>query len=94
VAKNARPSVEGKSSGDEVPLAADRANAPPPARARTVLLAARVPAALAERVDRLAEGLSTPWHRMTRSEATRYLIERALDDVEREGGGDGSGDAK
>ena len=84
VAKNARPSVEGQSSGDETPLAADCADACA-ARARTVLLAARVPAALAERVDRLAEGLSTPWHRVTRSEATRVAIERALEDMERGG---------
>jgi hypothetical protein len=55
-----------------------------PPRPPTVLVAFRVPPALAERLDRLAADLSTPWHEMKRSEVARAAMERGLDALERE----------
>ncbi len=62
----------------------------------TVLVAFRVPAALAERLEALAAKLSTPWHEMSRSAAARAALERGLDAFEqdtaaqgKEGGGGG-----
>ena len=48
----------------------------------TVLVAFRVPAALAERLEALAAKLSTPWHEMSRSAAARAALERGLDALE------------
>jgi hypothetical protein len=55
-----------------------------PPRSSTVLVAFRVPKALAERLDRLAAELSTPWHEMKRSELSRAVVERGLDALEQE----------
>ncbi len=55
-----------------------------PPRPATVLVAFRVPQALAERLDRLAAELSTPWHEMKRSEVARAAMERGLDALEQE----------
>jgi predicted DNA-binding protein len=51
-------------------------------RPSTVLIAFRVPPALAERLDKLAAELSTPWHEMKRSELARAALERGLDALE------------
>jgi len=56
----------------------------PAPRAPAVHLAFRIPAALSERVDRLAEQLSTPWHEVNRSELARAALERGLDELEKE----------
>ena len=53
-------------------------------RPPTVLVAFRVSPALAERLDRLAAELSTPWHEMKRTELARVALERGLDALERE----------
>jgi hypothetical protein len=53
-------------------------------RPPTVLVAFRVSPALAERLDRLAATLSTPWHEMKRSELARAAVERGLDALEEE----------
>ena len=55
-----------------------------PPRPPTVLVAFRVPAALAERLDRLAAELSAPWHEVKRSELARVAVERGLDALEEE----------
>jgi hypothetical protein len=55
-----------------------------PPRPSTVLVAFRVPPALAERLDKLAASLSTPWHEMKRSELARVAVERGLDALEKE----------
>jgi hypothetical protein len=55
-----------------------------PPRSPAVLIAFRVPPALADRLDRLAAELSTPWHEMKRSELARAVVERGLDALERE----------
>jgi hypothetical protein len=53
-------------------------------RPSTVLVAFRVPPALAERLDKLAAALSTPWHEMKRSELARVAMERGLDALDQE----------
>jgi hypothetical protein len=55
-----------------------------PPRPPSVLVAVRVPAALAERLDRLAVELSEEWHEMKRSEVARVAMERGLDALEKE----------
>jgi predicted transcriptional regulator len=57
---------------------AEATGSPPP----MVLVAFRVPPALAERLDRLAAALSTPWHEMKRSEVARVAVERGLEALE------------
>jgi hypothetical protein len=54
------------------------------ARPPTVLVAFRVTPALAERLDKLAAELSTPWHEMKRSAVARAAMERGLDGLEQE----------
>jgi hypothetical protein len=49
-----------------------------------VHLAFRVPLALADRLDKLAADLSTPWHEMRRTELARFAMERGLDTLEQE----------
>jgi predicted transcriptional regulator len=49
-----------------------------------VLVAFRVPPALANRLDKLARELSTQWHEMKRSEVARAAVERGLDALEQE----------
>jgi predicted transcriptional regulator len=53
-------------------------------RPSTVLVAFRVPVALAERLDELAAELSTPWHEVKRSELARTAVERGLHALEQE----------
>jgi hypothetical protein len=60
------------------------AGAVDPPRPSTVLVAFRVPKALADRLDKLAAELSTPWHEMKRSELARVVLERGLDGLEGE----------
>jgi hypothetical protein len=55
-----------------------------PSRPSTVLIAFRVPVALADRLDKLATELSAPWHEMKRSELARTALERGLDMLEQE----------
>jgi hypothetical protein len=59
-------------------------DAPKPPRPPTVLVAFRVPPALAERLDRIVAELSAPWHEMKRSEVARAAMERGLDALEQE----------
>jgi hypothetical protein len=61
--------------------AAEPGSADPP-RPPTVLVALRVPQALADRLDALTRELSTPWHEMKRSELARTALERGLDALE------------
>jgi predicted transcriptional regulator len=49
-----------------------------------VLVAFRVPPALADRLDKLAREFSTQWHEMKRSEVARAAVERGLDALEQE----------
>jgi predicted DNA-binding protein len=67
-------------AGDDAP----GAEGPPAARPPTVPLGVRVPVALADRLDRLAETLSTPWHKLTRSEVIRVVLERGIESAEEE----------
>jgi predicted transcriptional regulator len=57
-----------------------------------VLVAFRVPPALAERLDMLAAELSTPWHEEKRSELARAALERGLDALEQEAAEQGRGE--
>jgi hypothetical protein len=50
----------------------------------TVLVAFRVPAALADRLEALAARLSTPWHEMSRSAAARAALERGIEMLDEE----------
>ena len=52
-------------------------------RPSTVLVAFRVPPALAEQLNKLIAELSTPWHEVTRSELARAAFERGLDALEK-----------
>ena len=54
------------------------------ARSSTVLVAFRVPSAVADRLDALAARLSTPWHEMKRSELARVAMEHGLEALEQE----------
>lgn len=55
-----------------------------PPRPPSVLVAFRVPPDLAERLDRLAAALSTPWHEMKRTELARAAMERGIEALEKE----------
>jgi len=77
LAEQRSPSV----MGDSVKRARQKAGTGEPSPS-TVLLAFRVPVAVAERLDRLAAELSTPWHEMKRSELARAAVERGLDALE------------
>lgn len=66
----------------------------PASRAPAVHLAFRIPTALSDRIDRLAEQLSAPWHEVNRSELARAALERGLDELEKELKAKGAGEGE